>query len=77
MKVLLNSVPKIREFVEIVNHSSCDVDLVASHSTYLDAKSLLGILSCNINEPMHIEIHDDGMERDDLVQQIEKFVIVG
>ena len=48
VKVSLNSVEKIQDFVSIVKNASCDLDLICGRS-YLDAKSLLGILSCDIS----------------------------
>lgn len=74
MKVILNNIEKIKEFVSIVSHSACDVDLISGKSTYLDAKSILGIMSCNINEPLNIDIFGDEAEKEALIQNIGKFI---
>lgn len=63
MQVLIDSVDKIKDFVSIVNHSNCDVDLISGKAVYLDAKSILGIMSCNINQPLTIKIYGDEDER--------------
>lgn len=75
MKVLLNDMEKVQEFVSIVSHSTCDVDLISGKSTYLDAKSILGIISCNINEPLTVEIFGNEDERKELIRGIKKFII--
>jgi len=75
MQVLLDDISKIKEFVTVVNHSSCEVDLVSGKSHFLDAKSILGILSCNINEPLEIQIIGNEPERVKLINSIQKFIV--
>lgn len=60
--VLVDSFDKIRNFVSITNSSTYDIDLISGKSTYLDAKSIMGILSCNIAEPMTVVVNckDEG-----------------
>jgi len=60
-KVLLDSVEKIQEFVKVANSTHCDIDLV-SGKYYLDAKSILGILSCNVHEPMTMIVNSSDEE---------------
>ena len=40
VKVLLNTVEKIKEFVTVTSDAPFDVDLISNNRTYLDAKSL-------------------------------------
>lgn len=75
LKVLLNSVEKIEDFVSIVSHSNCDVDLISGKSVYLDAKSILGILSCNINNPLNLEILGDDEDKNKLIKNIQKYIV--
>ena len=75
MRVILNTIEKVKDFVAVVNHSPCDVDLISGKSTYLDAKSILGILSCNIKEPLSIEIFGGETDKEALIHNIERFVI--
>jgi len=74
MKVLLNNMEKVQEFVSIVCKSKCDVDLISGKTTYLDAKSILGILSCNINDALNIEIMGEDEDKEKLVNSISKFI---
>ena len=74
-KVLINSVEKIQDFVNITNEADCDIDLICGSRTYLDAKSLLGILSCNYQEPLSIDIHADEDESQELLASLDRFVV--
>lgn len=51
VKVLLDSVEKVRDFIDITRSAPYDIDLISGRNTYLDAKSLLGILSCDCRKP--------------------------
>ena len=57
VKVLLDSVDKVRDFVDITRSASYDIDLISGRNTYLDAKSLLGVLSCDCTKPLVLDIH--------------------
>lgn len=73
MQVLINTVPKVQEFVSIVSKSNCEVDLQSGKSTFLDAKSLLGIMSCDISKPLKVEIFGDTEDQELLIENIKKF----
>ena len=59
VKVLLDSVDKVKDFVDITRSASYDIDLISGRNTYLDAKSLLGVLSCDCSKPLILDIHAD------------------
>jgi len=74
-KVLLNSAEKVRSFVAATSSAKCDIDLIAGRS-YLDAKSILGILSVNLKEPVRISINsDNGLEIASLYEMIKEFTV--
>lgn len=75
VKVLLDSVDKIRDFVDITKNSPYDIDLISGKSTYLDAKSLLGVLSCDCRKPLVVDIHAEVDERKELISKIQKYVV--
>ena len=58
-KVLLNEVEMIKSFVHCVS-SRCESD-VTLHSGrhYIDAKSLLGVFSLNLSQPVDIDFADE------------------
>ncbi|MCI7789571.1 MAG: HPr family phosphocarrier protein [Lachnospiraceae bacterium] len=75
VKVLLDSVDKVRDFVDITRSTSFDIDLISGRNTYLDAKSLLGVLSCDCTKPLVLDIHAEQEERKELIARLEKYVV--
>lgn len=75
VKVLLNSVEKVKDFVEITRSVACDIDVISGRNTYLDAKSLLGVLSCDCSKPLILDIHAEEEEKNDLLEMLEKFLV--
>lgn len=75
VKVLLDSVEKVRDFVDITRGTPYDIDLISGRNTYLDAKSLLGILSCDCRKPLLLDIHAEMEERAELMSKLEKYVV--
>ena len=75
VKVLLDSVDKVRDFVDITRSASYDIDLISGRNTYLDAKSLLGVLSCDCTKPLVLDIHAEQEERKELIARLEKYVV--
>lgn len=75
VKVLLDSVDKVRDFVAITRSASYDIDLISGRHTYLDAKSLLGVLSCDCTKPLVLDIHAEVEEKRELIKKIEKYVV--
>ena len=57
MQVLLNSMDKVRNFVDVVTGFESDIDL-ESGKFVVDAKSILGILSLNIGKPLMVVVHN-------------------
>ena len=75
VKVLLDSVDKVREFVDITRSAPYDIDLISGRNTYLDAKSLLGVLSCDCTKPLVLDIQAEQEERKELIARLEKYVV--
>ncbi len=75
VKVLLNSIEKIKSFVGIARQTDCDIDLISGKNIFLDAKSLMGILSCNVTKPLILDIHADDDEMDEILQRFEDYII--
>ena len=75
VKVLLDSVEKVKAFVDITRSSSYDIDLISGKNTYLDAKSFLGVLSCDCSTPLQLDIHAEQEESQELIEKLEKYVV--
>ncbi len=75
MKVIsirLTEINQVREFVELTSKCEFDVDLVSDRYT-VDAKSLLGIYSLNLSNPLQVVIYGDNTE--DFEKALEKYKI--
>ena len=62
IKVLLNKVSLIKEFVDIVCKFDMDVDIV--YGRYIiDAKSIMGIFSLDLLSPIKLTAHSDDVSK--------------
>ena len=70
--ILLSSINDVKNFVNIVNKYSCDVDLTSGRYV-VDAKSIMGIFSLDLTKPIKIDIHSDNSQA--LVDELQPFVV--
>lgn len=57
MLILLDSMEKVKNFVNIVSGFASDID-IESGKYQVDAKSILGIISLNLSKPMSLIVRD-------------------
>lgn len=70
MRINLNSVNDIKDFVNIVSKFSDDVD-IASNRSIVDAKSIMGIFSLDLSKP--VEVTTVGEQSDNIYAAISKY----
>ncbi len=70
--ILLSSINDVKNFVNIVNKYSCDVDLTSGRYV-VDAKSIMGIFSLDLTKPIKIDIHSENDQA--LVDELQPFVV--
>lgn len=58
IKLSLDSIEKVKNFVNEINKFNSEFDLVSGRYT-IDAKSIMGIFSLDISKPIELNIHDD------------------
>lgn len=58
MYIRLDSVEKVKEFVNMIENSSAEADLISGRQE-VDAKSLLGIFSLDLTKPIQVRILKD------------------
>lgn len=56
MYIVLNSVEKVKKFVNQVSKFEDDVDLVSGRVA-VDGKSIMGILALDLSKPIKVELH--------------------
>ena len=72
IKINLQFAENVKVFVNIVSKYPYEVDL-RSGRFVVDAKSILGIFSLNLNEPVTVDIHSDHC--DDLLNELRYFEV--
>lgn len=60
IKVSLNSIDKVKVFVNSVSKYDSDFDLISGRYV-IDAKSIMGIFSLDLSKPIELTIHDDAV----------------
>ena len=67
--IKLNSIEKVKDFVNQVTTFECDVD-VLYRRYILDAKSIMALLSADLTEPLKVMIHTDDYDELKLFNEI-------
>ena len=70
LTISLTQVSQVQQFVNAVNKYPFDVDMVSGRYT-INAKSLLGIYSLDLNRPLQVLIYSDDCE--DLKVELREF----
>jgi phosphocarrier protein HPr len=70
--IKLTLAENVKKFVNIVAKYPYEIDLRAGRHV-VDAKSILGIFSLDLSNPVIIEIYSD--ECDDLMDELAEFII--
>lgn len=58
IKISLNSIDKVKEFVNEVTKFDTDFDLVSGRYV-IDAKSIMGIFSLDLSKPIDLNVHGE------------------
>ena len=58
VQISLNSIDKVKAFVNEISKFDCDFDLVSGRYV-IDAKSIMGIFSLDLSRPIDLNIHTD------------------
>ena len=71
-KIKLTSIQDVKEFVETVYRFDFEVDLSSGRYT-VDAKSIMGIFSLDLLNPIILSAHTDNADK--LFSAIAKFIV--
>ena len=66
VKISLNSIDKVKAFVNEISKFDCDFDLVSG--------SIMGIFSLDLSKPIDLNIHADGAALDTVMAIVSKYV---
>lgn len=70
--IRLSTIEDVRNFVNEVTRCEFDVDL-ASGRYIVDAKSIMGIFSLDLLNPIRMTVHAD--ECEEFLARVEKFIV--
>ena len=72
VKISLNSIDKVKSFVNTISQYSFDFDLISGRYV-IDAKSIMGIFSTDLSKPVNVRIHAQGAEAEKALQVVRKY----
>ena len=72
-RISLNSIDKVKSFVNDISGFKADFDLVAGRYV-IDAKSIMGIFSLDISKPIQLNIYAD-KDVDQILESIKPYVV--
>ena len=73
VKININSIDKVKAFVNVVTRFDNDFDLIAGRYV-IDAKSIMGIFSLDLSKPIDLNIHaEDGA--DEVLEILKPYMI--
>ena len=70
MTISLEMAQPVKEFVAVTQNCDCEI-LLKSGKYVVDAKSILGIFSLDLSQPLTVEIYSDNCE--DVIAKLAKF----
>ena len=73
VKICLNSIEKVKSFVNDITKFDFDFDLVSGRYV-IDAKSIMGIFSLDLSKPIDLSIHADE-ELDSILNILKPYLI--
>lgn len=72
VKISLNSIDRVKSFVNTVSQFDSDFDLISGRYV-IDAKSIMGIFSLDLSQPIDLTIHAD--DDDKIMSAIEQYIV--
>lgn len=73
VKISLNSIDKVKSFVNDITKFDSDFDLVSGRYV-IDAKSIMGIFSLDLSKPIDLNIHAEE-NIDDIMKVLQPYIV--
>ena len=73
VKISLNSIDKVKAFVNEISKFDCDFDLVSGRYV-IDAKSIMGIFSLDLSKPIDLAIHAEE-DVDKVLETLKPYIV--
>jgi len=72
--ISLNSIDKVKSFVNDINRFDYDFDLVSGRYV-IDAKSIMGIFSLDLSKPITLNIHAEDDNIDSVMEVLNQYLV--
>ena len=72
--ISLNSIEKVKNFVNLINRFDYDFDLVSGRYV-IDAKSIMGIFSLDLSKPIALNIYADDNNIDAILAELTPYLV--
>ena len=73
VKISLNSIDKVKSFVNDITKFDSDFDLVSGRYV-IDAKSIMGIFSLDLSKPIDLSIHNEN-QVDEILKVVGPYLV--
>lgn len=73
VKISLNSIDKVKAFVNDVTKYDSDFDLVSGRYV-IDAKSIMGIFSLDLSKPIDLNVHNEE-NIDQILEMLNPYIV--
>ena len=73
VKININTINDVKNFVSIVSRCDYDVDIVSGRYA-IDAKSIMGIFSLDLSKPIDLNIHAEN-DVDSILSTLSPYII--
>lgn len=74
VEISLNSIDKVKTFVNLINRFDYDFDLVSGRYV-IDAKSIMGIFSLDLSKPITLNIHADDTNAKAVLNELAPYLV--
>ena len=74
VKININTINDVKNFVSIVSRCDFDVDIVSGRYA-IDAKSIMGIFSLDLSKPIDLNIHAEDTNVDAVLEVLKPYMI--
>lgn len=74
VQISLNSIDKVKAFVNDISKYDFDFDLVSGRYV-IDAKSIMGIFSLDLSKPIDLNVHAEGSSLDNVLEALKPYII--
>ena len=73
VSISLNSIEKVKSFVNEIAKFECDFDLISGRYI-IDAKSIMGIFSLDLSQQITLKIHAEEPELTEILESLKPYI---